>query len=285
MSKNQALSLRTQWLGDRLRAARERAGYTLKDVGAYIGLDFTLIGKFERGTNPIRPAYIRDLISFYGISNQRERDALLRLNEDVWRKDWWDGDTGDLETSFIDYTWIEARAGHIHVYDPLLINGLLQAADYARAVTIAGLEGADEETIDRMVEVRLRRQRILDGVEATNLTVILEEAALCRRIGTPETMRKQMKHLGALATRENIVLRVIPSDSGWHTGLHGPYTYFKMRDPFPDAVYIESMTGRSFLEDEAKVERYRQAYDRLGEAAFSRSESIDFIETKLKDLS
>lgn len=242
----------------------------MKDAGAYLGLDFTMIGRFERGTNPIRPSYVRDLIAFYGISHEHERAALLKLQEDAWRKDWWDGNTEDLDIGFLDYTWIEARASHIHVYDPLLVNGLLQTRDYARALTIAGLdEDTPGETIERMISVRMQRQLILNREEPTRLSAVFEESALRRMIGGDETVAGQLGHLTEQSANEHIDIRVIPTGTGWHAGLHGPYTYFKMHDPLPDVVYIESMLGRTFLEDESKVEQYRRAYERLQDVALT----------------
>lgn len=280
VSKNQALSLRSQWLGENLRAARARAGYTLRDAGEYVGLDFTSIGRFERGTHVIRPAYVRDLINFYGVSDELERRRLLRLNEDAWRKDWWDGDTSDLDTGFVDYTWLEARAAEIRAFSPLLIHGLIQTVDYAEALTRAGLPDADEATIARLVEVRMTRQRIFLGENPTRIRLVLEELPLRRALGGSEVHQGQLKHLLELPSA--IELRILPPSLSWHPGLQGPFTYFDMPDPYPHVAYFEGLIGRTFLEADSKVAHFKRAYDDLYRLALSPTESRQVIETILK---
>ncbi|MEV0644916.1 helix-turn-helix transcriptional regulator [Phytomonospora sp. NPDC050363] len=284
MGKNQALSLRSQWLGERLRAARARLGYTLRDVAEYVGLDFTTIGRFERGTQIIRPAYVRDLIAFYGISDELERDRLLRLNEDAWRKDWWNGDTSDLDVGFIDYTWLEARAERIWLFESTLFSGLLQTAEYTRAVTVAGLPGANEETIERMVELRLTRQRILTGEAPTHLSMVVEEHALHRPIGGVGVQRRQLQHLLNRAEEPNIDVRILLPEVGWHFGNAGPFIIFGMPDPYPDVVYLEGIVGRTFLEEEETVDTCKRGYDDLHRASLSPEKSRELIAAVLKGL-
>ena len=285
MAKNTALSLRVQWLGERLRKARIQAGCTLEDSGEYLQVRHTTLSRIENGIYRARPSYVRDLIDFYGISDERERAVLLQLNEDAWRKDWWIKDSSGLDAEFIDYTWLEARAARICVFEPMLIHGLLQTADYAKALTIAGMpEDTTPETIDRMVELRLHRQRILTGTNATKLSIVFEEAPLYRNIGGKTTHVAQLHHLLGQSGHENIDIRILPRTSGWHHGLDGPFTVINMPDPYPDVAYIENLAGRSFLEDDAKVDRFRQAYDGLYKSALSPAQSHEFISNLLKGL-
>ena len=284
MTKNQAMSLRSLWLGERLKSARTKAGYTLKEAGDYLKLDHSSLSRFERGIIPIRPSYVRDLVAFYGISRPRERDALLRLHEDAWRRDWWDGDTDDLDMEFIDYTWLEARASQIAVFEPLIVHGLLQTREYAEAVTIAGLgPSTPRETIDRMVELRTTRQQILDGPEPTAITMIVEEPALRRPIGGMTVLKGQLRHLLGLAG-DHIDVRVLPMDAGWDPGHHGPFAIFRLAEPYPDVIYIESLAGRTFLEDADKVSRFAQTYDELKRLALDARKSRQHIQRTLKGL-
>ena len=281
VSKNQALSLRSQWLGELLRVARTRAGHTLQDAGDYLRLEGASISRFERGTHPIRPSYVRDLISFYGVSDELERERLLRLNDDAWRKDWWEGDTSDLDMGFVDYTWLEARAARIKQYDPILINGLLQTLDYSHAVCAAF---CDASTVDRMVELRMTRQRIFDRQKPTELSIVLEEAPLCRAIGGANVHRDQLTHLLDMARKAFTDIRVITTEVGLHRGWHGPFTVFELPDPFPDVVYLEGLVGRQFLEDQAKVTAYKRAYDELHAAALTPKKSVAHIDSVLEGI-
>lgn len=284
MSKNPAISLRSQWLGERLRAARNRVGYLMQDAAVHIQTDQTTLGRFERGTHKIRRAYVKELIDLYGISDRRERDYLLQLAEDAWRKDWWDGDDSGLEMGFIDFTWLEGRATGIRSFEPLIIPGLLQTLEYADALRYFGYGDATPAKTERIAEVRATRQQILDGDDPTNLTVVLEELALRRVIGGAPIHAAQLRHLIDRASQANITIRVLTSDAVWDPGHHGPFVYFEMPDPYPEIAYIENLSGRTFLELDAKVQRFRQTYDELERLALSPRKSIAFIQDVLKDL-
>lgn len=282
MAKNQTLSLRVQWLGDRLRKARLAAGYTLEEAAEYLRMRHSTLSRFETGAYRARPSYIKDLIDFYGISDVRERDVLLQLNEDAWRKDWWDGAFCDLDKEFIDYTWLEARAERICVFEPLLIHGLLQTECYATALTLDGLGRDTSKTLlDRMVEVRMARQSILGKPSPVELSVVMEEAPLHRNIGGNKVHTEQLEHLITIAAQPNIDIRILPR-GGWHPGLDGPFSFIDMPDPYPDVAYVENLAGRMFLEDDEKVDRYRHAFDGLHGSSLSSRESVNFIRNILR---
>lgn len=284
MSKNPAISLRSQWLGEKLRDARNKAKYLMQDAATHIQTDQTTLGRFERGTHKIRRAYVRELVDLYGISDRRERDYLLRLAEDAWRKDWWDGDDSDLEMGFIDFAWLEQRAIGIRAFEPLLIFGLLQTPEYADALRRIGDDVTTSVSADRTAEVRTARQQILDGENPTELTVVLEEPALHRIIGDRSVHQAQLEYLIDRAAQPNITIRVLSRDAAWDPGFHGPFIYFDMPDPYPEVAYIENLSGRTFLEAEEKIQRFRRTYDELERLALSPRESIAFIQNVLKDL-
>lgn len=283
MAKDRSLSLREQWLAERLKRARKAAGHTLEDAAGHLQLDSSTLSRFETGTYRIRRAYIKELVDFYGISSEREREMLIQLSQDSWRKDWWDGDTKDLEIEFIDQTWLEARAKSINIYTPMLIPGLLQTADYARAVMVNDPR-SNTQQVDRMVELRLARQRILDGESPTNLSVIIEETPLRRPVGGSQVLADQLRKLLAAKEKRAIQIHVLPTSVGWHPGEQGPFTYFDMHDPCPDVACVESLGGRTFIEEQDKVTRFWDAYDGMKQIALNHALSTKFISTLLKDI-
>lgn len=284
MSKDLAISLRSRWLSDRLKRARSQAGYSLAEASDYIQVDHTTLGRFERGINRIRRPYVKDLLDFYGVSNERERDYLLQLAEDAWRKDWSDMDRSDLESDFIDLTWLEAKAVNIRVFEPLLIHGLLQTADYIRELALSEQgEAATSTVVERITEVRQARQRALAGEPPTQLTVILEEPALRRLVGGKKVLRGQLEALLAANAKSHVNIRVLPMTAGHDPGHHGPFALFGMPDPYPEIAYLENLTGRFILEDQQKVARCNQAYDDLCRLALPSEQSTNFIRDVLRD--
>jgi transcriptional regulator with XRE-family HTH domain len=285
MSKLPNVSLRSRWLGERLRAARTEAGYKLVDVAEFLQMDHTTLGRFERGTHRIRRSYVRDLIDFYGISDEQTRDVLLKLNEDSWRRDWWVGDASGLEVSFVDFTWLEARAALIRAFEPMLLPGLLQIREYADAVMAHGRGDEIKPALrKRLVGLRMARQGILHGSHPTPYSVVLEESSLWRPIGSVRTRRLQLAHLLELGAEEHIDIRVLPISIGWHVGVTGPFRYFEMPDPYPDVASVESLVGRTFLEEEKKTTRYRDAHSELRSTALNPERSAELIRNMMKDL-
>lgn len=285
MAKRKGLSLRVQWLGSRLKRARLDAGATLAEAAEYVELSSGSISRFETGTLRVKRPYLKELIDFYGISQKRERDALMQLNEDAWRKDWWEGSADDLELGFLDHTWLESRADKICASEPLVIHGLLQTPEYARAVTVRGLgPTTSKETINRMVELRTTRQRILNSESPTRLEVIMEEPALRRPIGGKQVLKAQLEHLLEASRTATISIHILPNSVDWDPGHTGPFTVFNMPDPFTDVAFTDNLAGRTFLEDEAKVARFRAAYDDIYNLALNQDESARFIHTVIKEL-
>ncbi|HZE38970.1 MAG TPA: DUF5753 domain-containing protein, partial [Stackebrandtia sp.] len=191
-----------------------------------------------------------------------------------------------LETGFLDFTWLEARASHIRTFSPLLIHGLLQTREYARAVTVNALgKDTPKETVARMVELRMIRQRILHKEHPTQLSVILEEPALRRAVGGPKVLHNQLIHLLELGSRPHISIRVLSSAcTEWDAGHTGPFTNFSMPDPYPEVSYVENLAGQTFLEEAAKVERFQRTYDGLDRTALNANESTKLIKEFAKDL-
>lgn len=282
MAKNQSLSLRTQWLGERLKTARVAAGLTLADAAAQLHLTDTSLSRFEKGYVRIRRPYVKEMIDFYGVSNHRERDVLLRLNDDSWRKDWWDGNASDLEMGFLDHTWLESRAARICQFAPMLIPGLVQTAEYAEAMAIEGFgTDASAEAVAQTVELRTHRQKAITGDSPTALSIVMEDAAIRRRIGGQDIYRLQLQHLLDVHESPHIDIRILQV-TGWHPGLAGPFTYFEMPDPYPHVAYIENIAGRTFVEDESNVARFRHTYDELCTTALTPRKSIEFIKNLLE---
>lgn len=285
MSKNPAISLRSRWLSERLKQARQRAKYSLTDAGEYLQMDHTTLSRFEKGTHRIRRSYVKDLLDFYGVSDQRERDFLLRLSEDTWRKDWTDMDALDLPIEFIDYTWLESKSERICIFEPLLIHGLLQTPSYVEALTkYEQGEDVTRAEITRVIDVRKARQRILVGESPTRLSIIFEEPAIRRPIGGVTTLKEQLQYLLDVAQQEHIEVRVLPTSTKTDPGHRGPFTIFEMPDPYPEIAYVENLAGRIFIEDESKVDRFRNTYDEIHRLALGPRKSLHLIEDVMKDL-
>ena len=148
------------------------------------------------------------------------RDRLLRLAYDIDEPVWWESGVG-LPAQLTELIDAEQRAVCITEVSEVLIPGLLQIPDYARALFLA--TGVPADRVDRLIAARLARQGVLHRAEPTRYVVLLDEAALCRAVGGPAVMAAQLNAVQAMCREPDISLHVVPFAQGAHTGLDGPF--------------------------------------------------------------
>lgn len=284
MPSRQGPTLRAQWLGQRLRELREEAGRTQKEAAEYLQRNPGTMSRFESGEFPIRRGDVLALLDLYDVSDQRRRNALIKLSEEVWQSGWWEGYSDALyDTQFVDYVWLESRANEIRSFDNTLLPGLLHTRAYAEAAISAAEPGATPAQIQQWVDLRMRRQDVLKGPEACHLAVIIDEAVLRRIVGGANTMKAQLQHLRRAARLRNVDLRVVPFSIGAHASPSGSFRVFGMADPYPHVGHIETQAGAIYVEAPG-VDKLVQVYDRLVEAALAPRESLAVIESVSEEL-
>jgi transcriptional regulator with XRE-family HTH domain len=179
---------------------------------------------------------------------------------------------------FGQYLQIEETAAILRYWEPLVIHGLLQTEDYARALITGTGAGDSEERVDQLVAARLERQAILDREEPPRLCAILDASVLRYEIGGPGVMRGQLQHLIEIARRPNIALHVIPGGTGAHPGLLGSMMIagFAGHDR-PDVAYLETPLAGWLIEDADDVAQVILLYDTLRGEALSQRASAELL--------
>jgi len=278
-------TLRARWLGQELRDLREQKGLTLRQVAGYLKRNFSALSRFENAEWPIPRQDVQLLLDLYGVAEKRERARLTRLSEEVWRKDDWISEYNDAlyDPSFSEVPWLEQRAKRIASFDGMYLLGLLQTRGYATAMIGAMESAATQDQIARWVELRLRRQRVLEGQRPTRISAIVPESVLRTPVGGAEVMSGQLNHLCRLTRKRHIEVRVLPAGTGAHAGMDGPFLLFEMDDPFPEVAYVENLGGRAFL-TAPKTKPFVDAYDRLRAAALDPDESTKLIMSIAEEL-
>jgi Domain of unknown function (DUF5753)/Domain of unknown function (DUF397) len=87
----------------------------------------------------------------------------------------------------------------------------LQTEGCAHAVLSVSPGVSDEVVAGRLAGRMARQQRALFRPEPPSVWFVVDEMALYRRVGSPETMAAQMRHLGDLAALPNVTLTVMPA--------------------------------------------------------------------------
>jgi hypothetical protein len=248
------------------------AGATRKEVSVHLFCDPSKISRIETGRVTPSLRDVRDLLQFYGVKGV-QRDDLLRLAHGAREKEpWWRAydDVPDVRT----YVALEESAVSICSYESLVIPGLLQVEEYARVIIGTLFPNLGCEKVERLVEVRLRRQSLLRKDDPVMLRVVLDEAALHRMLSEREVMRGQLRYLIEAASMPTMTFQLLPFSAGLHPGMAGPFTILSFADAADrDIVYFEDFTGNVYVEEPDQLEQYNAKFEQLQMAACSPEES------------
>jgi uncharacterized protein DUF5753 len=238
----------------------------------------------ELGRVGFKERDVADLLTLYGITDERERGAILALARRANVPGWWHPYRDILPSWFERYLSLEQASGAIRTYEPQLVPGLLQTQECARAVIQLGNPGASADDIERRVALRMKRQKVLIQPGAPNLWAVVDEAALWRLDGR-SAMQEQIRHLIEIADLANVTLQVIPLYSGAHAAVGGPFSILRFSEPdLPDIVYLEQLTSALYLDKEQDVQHYLMVMDRLCVQAKPPAETIRFLSSTLKEI-
>ncbi|MBF6133630.1 helix-turn-helix domain-containing protein [Nocardia otitidiscaviarum] len=261
-------------LGRYLLEWRSRAGYTQAKAAQLLEIGATSLGRLEKGENSrIKSRDIQAACDLYGVP-QDLTAALVGLARQANVKNWWH-QYGDLIPKDFDvYVGLEAAAAKITTYQPELVPGLLQIADYDRALAASRPDDTDDER-ERRVQLKMQRQRIVTRkTQPVRLDVVVGEAALRRIAGSRGIMATQLRHLADRSTDENVELRVLPFSAGFPGGISMPpfvvllYGESAPGEPVePPVVFLEGVVGNLYIEDADDVVSFSRSYDRIRNAA------------------
>lgn len=278
-------TVRRRIVGAQLRRLREAAAVSPRQAGESIHTSEAKIGRIEHGRVGLDEHSVIQLLALYGIHDQEERDALLQLVREANRPGWLQAYSNAVPAWFRPYVDLEEAAQVIRTYEVQFVPGLLQTADYARSVIARGMSRPSAEEIERRVELRLRRQRILTAPNPIRLWAVIDEAALRRPIGGPDVLRGQLRALLECARLEHITVQVMPFRVGGHAGEAGAFTILRFPEPeLPDIAYVEQLTGAMYLEKDDDMDLYGAAMERLCVQSASPQESMDMISKMIREI-
>lgn len=254
-----------------LTAWRQQMGLTKADLAARLGYDASLVGQFEACKNIPSRDFAEDCDSFFHTPG-----SFVRHWEAI------EEERGQelLPPGFPDFVTRECAATWMYVFEPAVLTGLFQTPDYARAVLEVSY-GSEE--IERLIETRMSRQRILVRKHPPQVVVVFEESAIRRMVGSAENMRTQYRRLIEIAELPNVTLYVIPASKGAHAGLPGAFTILGFAED-PEVVYTEGYLGGQFNEDRCSVQQYRLIFDLIRGAAMSADGSLGFLYDAVESL-
>jgi transcriptional regulator with XRE-family HTH domain len=263
-------TVRRRRLAAELRGIRESKGKSGDAVAAALKWSPSKISRYERARTGLRPREVERLLDYYEITGPR-RALLLGLAEDAAQKGWWEEFTDSLSEDYKQFIGLEHEATSMAIWHVDVVTGLLQTEDYARHIigSYSRVEPVAPGMVGRLVRVRMRRQQVLsrDGLQ---VSVVLDESVLKRRIGAESVMYDQLMRLVKEADRPNMTLQVLPLDAQ-HSVFGESFVIFSFGQDadamLQDVVSTEHLRSGFTLEGERDTYLHRIAFQMLSEAA------------------
>jgi transcriptional regulator with XRE-family HTH domain len=275
-------------LAARLKELRDGADLTLAEVAEQIEVNQGSLSRIENGERGTSPVLARALLDLYGVDDAPQRADVLDLvrADKEQQKPWWRKYSTVLTATRYDgYLALEASATSLANYQPMLVPGLLQTEDYARAVISQMRLELTPPQVEALVKVRMERQNSrLGGEQPAKLWAILDEAVLRRTVGSAEVVRDQLRKLVESGEQPNITVQLLPFSLGAHPGLYGPFVILTFPDPTPNLVWLENPKNSVYLEAVDDVVNYTEIFDQLRACALGPSETRTRIARISKEL-
>lgn len=172
-------------------------------------------------------------------------------------------------------------------FQDLVVPGLLQTADYMRASTRQLTPDVSDSGVDRVVNVRRRRQELLDRADAPEMFFVLDESVIRRVVGSKGLMRDQLQRMIEATEKPNITIEVVPFTAGLVPGLQAPFVIQEFSDASDDELlYLESPRGDALIRDDREeVLAYREYFEQLRRASLGPEGTIKFLNEVTTELS
>ena len=255
------------FLGDELRHARIAAGYSSQEaLAAKLGFDRSVVAKAETGERPPTA----EVLEAWCVACSLDSDLFARLARLARAAD------GPVPSWFEDWLEAEREALTLRMWQPIIVPGLLQTADYARALFLAGQTDTSDEAIDALVAARIERQAILHRASPPDVLVVLDESVLHRLVGSPAVMHDQLVQVAEWSQRPYLSVQVVPASTGANAGLGGGISLASGDGSTPDVLYMDAVEGQT-TEKRSLVRQAAVVFDRVRGDGLSRGQSRDLI--------
>jgi transcriptional regulator with XRE-family HTH domain len=263
-------TVRQRQLGMRLRAIRLQLGLGVESAAIQLECSPSKISRLETAARRPNPRDIRDLCRVYQL-DEATSEELISLAREAKEPGWWKHypDVG-LEP----YIGLEQDASAITTFGTFCVPTLLQTGDYAVATIKAVAPGVDPAALKERVEVRLRRQQLLDRDSPPRYRVLMDEAVLRRPVGGPEVMVAQIDKILELAEKGKVTAQVVPFGVGAIAAQDSNFVLLEFGDAvLSPVVFVEGLQNNQIFEKQAEVDRYREAIEHLRDSALTPHES------------
>ncbi|MET8687458.1 helix-turn-helix transcriptional regulator [Streptomyces sp. NPDC004732] len=283
MPPKRHLTARRVRLGAELRKLREATGMKAREAAALLGADSVQMSQIESGVAGVSAERVHRLAAHYACTDEALIDALKALATDRTRG-WWEEYRGVLPPVFLDVAELEHHATFLREVVITHVPGLLQTADYARAVYSYMVPGLPASELDPRVEHRMRRRAVIEGDNPTPYETVIHEFALRIRVSDRHVTRAQLREILDQIEGDHATVRVVPTDQDGFAGAGASMMYTGGPVPQLDTGLRDAPTGTAFIDAEPQLNQLRTLFRKVEKASLDPTASRDFIHRLSKEL-
>ncbi len=268
MSELQTTGRRRE-VGAALKRIREARGWQAYRLAERLDWTPSHISRSEAGKRRVTDVDAGFYLGMCGVTRDELEEVLKVVNEpDDYRLQLHEGRLPDELRSLIFH---ENTCTQMHSFEPVYIPGMLQTANYARALFQAGGR-IEPDRMDYLVEARNARSGVFDKPKPPQCMFFVHEHALRSPVGGPRVMNEQLLHLLFLGGRRECAIRVVPASAGADGMVCGSFLIFGYKED-PPLVFLEHATTSEFLENDYEVTNYRSILNRVASVALDGAQS------------
>jgi transcriptional regulator with XRE-family HTH domain len=269
-------TVRQRELGKRLRELRNQHKLTVEDVAGRLLCSATKMSRLETGARRPSLRDVRDLCVLYELDEQDSAE-LMSLARRAREPGWW---TRYDDVRLDPYIGLETAATAITAYSMYYVPALLQTEEYAAALIKAVAPHISPDAYRQRIEIRLRRQQLLEQDNRPRYRALLDEAVLRRGVGGVDAMARQLGKIIDAADGGRVTVQVIPFEVGAHAAQDSNFVLLEFdREPsLSPVVFVEGLTGNQYIERRADVARYRDAIERLRDSGLNPHDSLQRVD-------
>ncbi|WP_329441158.1 helix-turn-helix transcriptional regulator [Streptomyces canus] len=266
-----------------LRRLRDAAGLTAREAAALLGVTAPVISQIESGIAGVSEKRLRRLATHYACTDTDFIDALVSMATDR-TPGWWEEYRGQLPTLYLDLAELEHHATYRHDVEFLHIPGLLQTAEYARAMFSYQVPRLPDEDLELRVHHRMARKAVLERPTTLPYKAVVHEAALRIRVGGRAAARTQLSRVLEFSEADHVTVRVIPFELDDFAGAWSAMMYAGGAVPKLDTAVRDAPHGTAFIDSEAQLGVFRTLFRKVEADALDPEPSRDFIHRLAKEL-
>ncbi len=268
-------TVRQRELGKRLRELRGQRGLTVEDVAGRLLCSPAKICRLETGARRPSLRDVRGICALYGLDEPTSAE-LMDLARGAREQVWW---TQYEDHKLDPYLGLEQVATAITSYTTYYGPALLQTAEYTRAVIKSIAPKMRPDIFEQRVEVRMRRQEVLEYDDKPRYRVLLDEAVLHRRAGGSALMAAQLERILEAGRSGKAIIQIIPFDAGIPAAQDSNFVLLEFDEAsnITPIIFVEGLTGNQYIERQAEVARYREAIGYLSNSGLSPQDSAALI--------